>query len=229
MLCRAMSAMLGYPDFRSYGWQWRLWCTMRYFLCSNSVRVMLLKVWQNNRRDMSLQRNCVAVMLLKARGWRGTSLPRGSGNVWFSNPVRVLFFPNYVEDKKKLNPFRVHFMRPFNPHVGSLRSPTWGFQTHNSYRVANMGNDNTYYKYKAFKRTTRTELRIWETTTRITNIRLSGVQLIHYNIISPYIPLLYKTFKNTTRTELPFYLSPVILPHRHYDETTGWRLPHDRV
>ena len=65
---------------------------------------------------------------------------------------------NYVEDKKKLNPFRVHFMRLFNPHVGSLRSPTWGFQKHNSYRVANMGNDNTYYKYKTFKGTTRTEL-----------------------------------------------------------------------
>ncbi|EFB31996.1 hypothetical protein HMPREF0971_01745 [Segatella oris F0302] len=32
-------------------------------------------------------------MLLKARGWRGTSLPRESGNVWFSNPVWVLFLP----------------------------------------------------------------------------------------------------------------------------------------
>ena len=71
ILCRAMSAMLGYPDFRSYGWQWRLCCIMRCSSCSN----------------------CVAVMLLKARGWRGTSLPRGSGNVWFSNPVRVLFLP----------------------------------------------------------------------------------------------------------------------------------------
>jgi len=37
--------------------------------------------------------NCVAVMLLKARGWRGTSLPRVSDNVGFSNPVRVLFLP----------------------------------------------------------------------------------------------------------------------------------------
>ena len=92
-LCCAMSAMLGYPDFRSYGWQWILCCTMRKFSCSNCIAVILLKVWQDNRRDMSLQRNCVAVMLLKARGWRGTSLPRGSGNVWFSNPVRVLFLP----------------------------------------------------------------------------------------------------------------------------------------
>ena len=71
MLCCTMSAMLDYPDFHSYGWQWRLWCTMRCFSCSN----------------------CVAVMLLKARGWRGTSLSRGSDNVWFSNPVRVLFLP----------------------------------------------------------------------------------------------------------------------------------------
>ena len=92
-LCCAMSAMLGYPDFRSYRWQWRLCCTMRKFSCSNCIAVILLKVWQDNRRDMSLQRNCVAVMLLKARGWRGTSLPRGSDNVWFSNPVRVLFLP----------------------------------------------------------------------------------------------------------------------------------------
>ena len=54
---------------------------MRHFSCSNCVAVMLLKVWQGKRRDMSLQRNCVAVMLLKARGWRGTSLPRVSDNV----------------------------------------------------------------------------------------------------------------------------------------------------
>ena len=40
-----------------------------------------------------------------------------------------------MADTKKLNPFRVQFIRPFNPHVGSLRSPTWGFQKHNSYRV----------------------------------------------------------------------------------------------
>ena len=165
MLCRAMSAMLNYPDFRSYGWQWMLCCAIRHFSCSN----------------------CVAVMLLRARGWRGTSQPRGSGNVWFSNPVRVLFFPNYVEDKKKLNPFRVHFMRLFYPHVGSLRSPTWGFQKYNSYRVANMENDNTYYKYKTFKHTTRTELQIWKTTTYITKTRLSRGQLIPN---CPFISLL---------------------------------------
>jgi len=71
MLCCAMSAMLGYPDFRSYEWQRILCYAMRHFSCSN----------------------CVAVMLLKARGWRGTSLPRGRDNVWFSNPVRVLLLP----------------------------------------------------------------------------------------------------------------------------------------
>ena len=65
---------------------------MRYFLCSNSVRVMLLKVWQNNRRDMSLQRNCVAVMLLKARGWRGTSLPRGVVTCDFQTRYGFCFF-----------------------------------------------------------------------------------------------------------------------------------------
>jgi len=41
---------------------------------------------------------------------------------------------------KKLNPFRVHFMRSFNPHVGSFHSPTWGYQKHNSYRVAMLHN-----------------------------------------------------------------------------------------
>ena len=55
------------------------------------------------------------------------------------------------------------------------------FQEHNSHRVANMGNDNTYYKYK--------------------------------------------TFKSTIHTELLSHLSPVILPHGHYDETIGWRSP----
>ena len=88
-----MSAMLDYPSFRSYGWLWMLCCTMRCFSCSNCIAVMLLKVWYDDRRDMSLQRNCVAVMLLKARGWRGTSLPRESDNMWFSNPVWVLFLP----------------------------------------------------------------------------------------------------------------------------------------
>ena len=37
---------------------------------------------------------------------------------------------------KKQNPFRVHSMRSFNPHIGSFHSPTWGYQKHNSYRVA---------------------------------------------------------------------------------------------
>ena len=37
---------------------------------------------------------------------------------------------------KKQNPFRFHYMRSFNPHVGSFHSPTWGYQKHNSYRVA---------------------------------------------------------------------------------------------
>ena len=71
---------------------------------------------------------------------------------------------NDVEDTKKLNPFRVHFMCLFNPHVGSLRSPTWGFQEHNSYRVSNMENDNIYYKNKTFKSTTHTELSFHITT-----------------------------------------------------------------
>ena len=71
ILCRVMSAMLGNPDFRSYEWQRILCYAMRHFSCSN----------------------CVAVMLLKARGWRGTSLLRGSENAWFSNPVRVLLLP----------------------------------------------------------------------------------------------------------------------------------------
>ena len=93
MLCCAISAMLGYPDFRSYGWQWVLCRAMRHFSCSNCVAVILLKVWYDDRQDMSLQHNCVAVMLLKARGWRGTSLPREGDNVWFSNPVRVLLLP----------------------------------------------------------------------------------------------------------------------------------------
>ena len=34
--------------------------------------------------------NSVRVVLLKARGWRGTSLPRVCDNMRFSNPVRVL-------------------------------------------------------------------------------------------------------------------------------------------
>ena len=71
---------------------------------------------------------------------------------------------NDVVDTKKLNSFRVHFTRLFYPHVGSLRSPTWGFQEHNSYRVANMENDSIYYKNKTFKRTTHTELSFHITT-----------------------------------------------------------------
>ena len=43
---------------------------------------------------------------------------------------------NYVANAKKLNPERVHSMRSFIPHVGSFYSPTWGYQKHNSYRVA---------------------------------------------------------------------------------------------
>ena len=132
MLCRAMSAMLGYPDFRSYRWQWRLCCAIRHFSCSN----------------------CVAVMLLKARGWRGTSLPRGSGNVWFSNPIRVLFF-QLRRGYEKAEPVPGSFHASIFPHVGSLRSPTWGFQKYNSYRVANMENE-----------------------THITNTRLSNTQLV---------------------------------------------------
>ena len=31
-------------------------------------------------------------------------------------------------------------MRSFNPHVGSFHSPTWGYQKHNSYRVAMLHN-----------------------------------------------------------------------------------------
>ena len=45
-------------------------------------------------------------------------------------------FSNYVANAKKLNPFRVHSTRLFIPHVGSFHSPTWGYQRHNSYRVA---------------------------------------------------------------------------------------------
>ena len=140
ILCRAMSAMLGHPDFRSYEWQRILCYAMRHFSCSN----------------------CVAVMLLKARGWRGTSLPRGSDNAWFSNPVRVLLLPI-----------------------------TW---------------------------------RIWKswTRSRFTSCIYSIPTLAHF-------ARRRGAFKSTTRTELPSHLSPVILPHGHYDETIGWRLLHDRV
>ena len=130
-------------------------------------------------------------------------------------------------DTKKLNPFRVHFMRLFNPHVGSLCSPTWGFQKHNSYRVAKMENEthitntrlsraqlvpsckygkrNTYYKYKTFKSTTRTLqiilfFKLW------INTRLSRAQLVpscKYGKRNTYYK--YKTFKSTTRTELQIW------------------------
>ena len=73
-------------------------------------------------------------------------------------PGTGFVFSNYVEDKKKLNPFRVHFMRLFNPprrltsfaNVGLSRaqlvpSCEYGkrqyilqkqdFQKHNSYRI----------------------------------------------------------------------------------------------
>ena len=44
--------------------------------------------------------NSVRVVLLKARGWRGTSLPRVSDNMWFSNPVRVLLLPITLRMRK---------------------------------------------------------------------------------------------------------------------------------
>ena len=51
-------------------------------------------------------------------------------------PGTGFVFSDYVANEKRLNPYRVYFMRLFNPHVGYLRLPTWGFQEHNSYRVA---------------------------------------------------------------------------------------------
>ena len=155
-LCCAMSAMSDYPDFSSYGWQWRLCRVKRHFLCSNCIAVILLKVWQDNRRDMSLQRNCVAVMLLKARGWRGTSLPRVNDNAWFSNPVRVSFLPItwWIRKSWTRSGFIscVHFI-PTLAHFARQRG--------------------------AFKNTTRTELRIWKTIICITHIRLLRAQLFH--------------------------------------------------
>ena len=139
-LCCATSAMLGYPDFHSYGWQWILCCMLRHSSCSN----------------------CIADMLLKARGWRGTSLPRESDNAWFSNPVRVLFLPI------------------------------------------------TWWMRKSWTR--------------------SG--FISYGHLIPTLAHFARrrgAFKSTTRTELPSHLSPVILPHGYYDETIGWRVPHDIV
>ena len=66
-----------------------------------------------------------------------------------------------------------------------------------------MENNKIYYKYETFKSTT-------DTTNAIDEVVVTG---------------LYKTFKSTTRTELPPHLSPAILPHSHYDETIGWKLP----
>ena len=37
---------------------------------------------------------------------------------------------------EKAEPVLGSFHRSFNPHVGSFHSPTWGYQKHNSYRVA---------------------------------------------------------------------------------------------
>ena len=139
-LCCATSAMLGYPDFCSYRWQWMLCCTMKHFSCSNCIADMLLKVWQDNRRDMSLQRNCVAVMLLKARGWRGTSLPRGSNNMWFSNPVRVLFLPITWRIRRSWTRSRFISCGHLIPTLAHFAR-----------------------QHGAFKSTTRTELRIWKT------------------------------------------------------------------
>ena len=133
-LCCAMSAMLGYPDFSSYGWQWMLCCTLRHSSCSN----------------------CVAVMLLKARGWRGTSQPRESDNAWFSNPVRVLFLPITWRIRRSWT--RSGFIScghliPTLAHFARQRG--------------------------AFRNTTRTELRIWKTIMCLTHIRLSRAQLFH--------------------------------------------------
>ena len=36
---------------------------------------------------------------------------------------------------KRLNPYWVYSAHTFSPHVGSLCSPTWGFQKHNCYAV----------------------------------------------------------------------------------------------
>ena len=132
-LCCVMSAMLGYLDFCSYRWQWMLCCTMKHFSCSN----------------------CIADMLLKARGWRGTSLPRESDNAWFSNPIRVLFLPITWRIWKSWT------RSGFTSCVYSI--PTLASE------VSLRG---------AFKSTTRTELRIWKTTTHIINIRLLRVQSI---------------------------------------------------
>ena len=61
-------------------------------------------------------------------------------------------FSNYVANAKKLNPFQVHSTRLFIPHVGSFHSPTWGYQKHNSYRVA-MPHNAFIMQYSANRKT----------------------------------------------------------------------------
>ena len=137
---------------------------MRHLSYSNCIAVILLKVWYDDRRDMSLQRNCVAVMLLKARGWRGTSLPRVNNNMWFSNPVRVLLLPIIWRIRKSWT-------------RSGFTSCAYSIPTE-AHFVCQRG---------AFKSTTRTELQIWKTTTYITKTRLSRGQLIPN---CPFISLL---------------------------------------
>ena len=60
----------------------------------------------------------------------------------------------------------------------------------------------------------------------LANRGLSKVQLVpscEYGKRNTYYK--YKTFKGTIHTELLSHLSPVILPHGHYDKTIGWRSP----
>ena len=63
-------------------------------------------------------------------------------------PGTGFVFSNYIVDTKKLNPFRVHFMRLFFPTLAHFAC-----------------------QRGAFKSTTRTELQIWETTIHIINIK----------------------------------------------------------
>ena len=79
--------------------------------------------------------NSVRVVLLKARGWRGTSLPRVYDNMWFSNPVRFCFF-QLRSGCEKAEPVPGSFHAFIYSPRSSFHSPTWGYQKHNSYRVA---------------------------------------------------------------------------------------------
>ena len=79
--------------------------------------------------------NSVRVVLLKARGWRGTSLPRVYDNMWFSNPVRFCFF-QLRSGCEKAEPVPGSFHAFIYSPRSSFHSPTWGYQRHNSYRVA---------------------------------------------------------------------------------------------